>query len=351
MTIQNIKGTKTAVLLPAVSTPTTFFGGPYGWLTPYIAGIAAHNEAFAARVLLLRRDELHFIGLCLSLMGDARNDADHLGAFARGFGVVTRKTLLMNSGDLGGRKVCAGLAKIPAKLAGAPWRPASYARLADLMNETSARKTLGHLGRIKRRDVLTLGRLPYAYRTSGVLKLIKKPKELSEVLFAIEVVRRVRADLDDRQILASLEKVETSYLREWITGHYEHAPFPEAPVQTAYGGALVIGGVEALRPLWCYEDLARGAREFDNCIRTYLLAVLKGDTYFYRYAPDPGGKGIAIVELKRLPAVGWIVHEALGPKNKNISGVHRAAILAAFREIGIGAAPQASNPNAWLGLD
>lgn len=351
MTIQNIKGTKAAARLPAVRVPTTLTGGPYGWLTPYIAAIAAHNAEFAVRVLTLRRDELHFIALCLSLMGDKRNDADHFGAFARGFGVVTRKTLAVSSGELGGREVCGGLAKLATHLSGSLWRPATYLRLADLMNEPTARKTISHLPHISRRDVMTLGRLPYAYRTLGVLKLIKRPRELSEVLFAIEIVRRVRTDLNDRQILASLEKADRSDVRSWVVSHYEHAPFPKAPVKTAYGGALVIDGVEALRPLGCYEDLARGAREFDNCIRTYLVAVLKGGTYFYRYAPEPGGKGVAIVELKRVPAIGWVVHEALGPKNNAIPGVHRAAILAAFREVGIGAAPQASNPNAWFDLD
>ncbi len=321
-------------------------GGPYGWLTPYIATIAAQNDGVAARVLMLRRDELHFIALCLALMGETRDDADHLGVFARGLGVLTRKALMANAADLGGVRIVPALAKLPAHFAGGVWRPASYLRLAALMNDPASRKTLTHMPRITRRDVLTLGRLPEAYRTQGVVKLVKRPQQLSVVLFAIELVRRVRTDLTDRQIKTSLDNAKPGYIRSWVMKHYEQAPFPPAPT-----GALVIGGVDALRPLTCYADLARAAREFDNCIRTYLWSVLKGEAYFYRYAPQAGGKGVAIVELKPAPAIGWVVHEALGPSNDPIRGTDRAAIVAAFRSAGIGAAPQASNPNAWFDLD
>jgi len=71
---------------------------------------------------------------------------------------------------------------------------------------------------------------------------------------------------------------------------------------------------------------------------------------FYRYAPEAGGKGVAIVELRKAPVIGWVVHEALGPKNDAIRGVDRSAILAAFRRAAIGAAPQAANPDAWFDI-
>lgn len=336
MTFQSINGVHPAACAA---------GGPYGWLTPYVAGLAAHNDLMRARVLYLPRSELHFIALVLSLMGNARDDADHFAAFARSYGVVTHKTLIANAADLGRVEVLPTLAKIAPNLAGSVWRPATYLRLAALMNEPHARKTLRHTPRITRRVVLTLVRLPVEYRTLGVMKMIKRPRDLGEVLFAIELVRRIRTDLTDRQIIASLEKADAAYIREWVMRHYQRVPFPPAPT-----GALIMDGVEALRPLSSYDDVARTAREFDNCIRDYLWRVLKGDAYFYRYAPEAGGKGAAVVELRMAPVIGWVVHEALGPNNDPIKGTDRAAILAAFRAEGIGAAPQAANPNAWFDL-
>lgn len=321
-------------------------GGAYGWLTPYIAGLAAHNDDVRARALAVPRGELHFIALCVSLMGDKRDDADHFAAFARSYGVISRRSQVKIAAELGGIDVLPALAKLAPALAGDIWRPAGYRRLASLMNEPHARKTLAHLPRVNRRHVIVLSRLPAEYRTRGVLKMIRRRRDLAEVMFAIELVRRIRTDLTDRQIIASLEKAESDYIRGWVLRHYERVPFPAAPVE-----ALHIDGVDALRPLAAYDDLARAAREFDNCIRDYLWRVLRGDAYFYRYAPEAGGKGVAIVELRRAPVIGWVVHEALGPNNDPIKGADRAALLAAFRAAGIGAAPQASNPDSWFDLN
>ena len=347
MTFQDISGhrrVRAPHAAPAIAARDT--GGAYGWLTPYMAGLAAHNEEIRARILSVPRAELHFIALCVSLMGAARGDADHFAAFARSYGVISRRTQIDAAAALGGVAVTPALAKVAPRLAGDVWRPATYLRLAALMNDPQARKTLAHLPRLTRGRVIVLARLPAGYRTRGVLNMIRRRRDVGEVMFAIELVRRIRTDLNDRQIIASLEKAESDYIRDWVLRHYERVPFPPAPT-----GALYIDGLDALRPLASYEDLARAAREFDNCIRDYLWRVLRGDSYFYRYAPEAGGKGVAIVELRRAPVIGWIAHEALGPKNAAISGAHRAAILAAFRRAGIGAAPQAANPSAWFDLN
>jgi len=316
-------------------------GEAYGWLTPAIEAIAAHNQTFAARVLHIPREELHFIALVIALMGGKASDADHLAAFARSYGVLARRTLLTAFLDTSGPAVSPSIVKLAPKFAGGIWR-----RLAALFSETSARKVLRHRKMITRRLVLTLTRLPAEYRNATVVGLIKRPRDLHEVLFAIDLVRRVRTDMNDRQITASLEKVQPGHARCWVMKQYEQAPFPPPPTE-----AIVRNGVEALRPLSSYDDLARAAREFDNCIRTYLWAVLKGDTYFYRYAPEAGGKGVAIVELRRMPIAGWVVHEALGPQNDDLSGTDRAAVIAAFRDEGVAAAPQAVKPDGpWFDL-
>jgi len=320
-------------------------GGVYGWLTPAIEKIASCNAELATRQLRLPRSELHFIALCLSLMGEKARDPDHLAAFARGYNIISRRHLIDHFGGRG--KDSAALVKLCGKLAGAPWRAPTYLRLASLLEDSIARKTLRHLPVISRRQVLTLKRLPPAFRTIKVLNMIRRPGDLAEMAYAIEVVRKIRHDLDDRQIGASFENAKARSIHGWMMKHYEQVPFPPAPTD-----ALIRGGVEVLRPLSCFDDLARTAREFENCIRTYLYSVLMGDAYFYRYAPQAGGQGVAVVELRRTPVAGWVVYEALGPKNEAITGADRASLIAAFRSVGVSATPQAINPSGpWIDLN
>lgn len=314
--------------------------GPYGWLTRYIASIAANNTDFARRVLFIPRDELHFIALCLSLMGSKRDDPDHVAAFARGIGIRARKAIFAEFAPDADAKIV-GLA---GKLAGKPWRASSYARLAMLYSEPHARKTLNHLPHITRWQLIALARLPAPYRRIGILRKIKQRYDLSCVQFGIEIVRRVRTDLNDRQIIASLEKADTSRMRDWVEAHYERLPFPQAPT-----GALTDGQGAVLRPVSTADELMHAARVFDNCIGNYLWEVQSGRSYFYRC--DIGERRVAIAELSPLPGVGWAVADILGPKNRALNGADRAHIFALFRAADILPSPQASSRFSWFDLN
>ena len=341
MTFQLVKEIRPAVV-NAGDFPSA---GAYGWLTPYIAAIAAENDDFSDRALFLARDEQHFIALILTLMGDKRDDADHFACFAREIGVVSRRDLVARAAALGDLHAPPIVHCLPAKLAGNPWRMRSYERLVALANEANANKTLAHLPRITRWHLAAMAQLPAPYRTRGVLKVVKRREQLAQVVYAIDVVRHVRTDLDDQHIVKSLERTSGGNASEWMAKHFRRVPFPAAPVE-----AIVIDNVEAIRPLTSYNDIKRSAKEFNNCIRSYLLNVLNGVSYFYRYAPKADGDGVAIIELRRVPAIGWVVHEAYGPSNDGIKGSDRAAILEAFRAHGVGAAPQAVNPNRWMDI-
>ena len=344
MSIHPVHDMRADLRAPPEFTPIPSRYGVYGWLTPYIAAMAASNPSFAARALSLPRGEQHFIALLLALMGNERDDDDHFAAFVRDYGSTSRKALLRDASLLGNVAAPPSLAAVAFRLAGRIWRPRAYLRLAALMQEPHARKTIGHMPSVSRRQVAILSRLPAGFRTRSVLRLIKRRRDLPEVLFAIEIVKRIRTDLTDRQILTSLAHADPTHIRGWVMRHYEHAPFPPAPRD-----AIRVDGVDILRPLASHDELARAAREFENCIRDDLWHILKGDAYFYRYAPK-GGKGAAIVELRRVPVMGWVVHEALGPKNDPISASARLAIVAAFRAHGIGTAPQAQDPQAWFDI-
>ena len=330
MTIHNIGDVRAA---------TRAADTPYGWLTPYLGALADYNKDIAGRILYLPRDEVHFIALSLSLMGERRDDADHFAAFARAYGVLTHKTLFAAHTP----EAPAALANLAPKLAGKVWTPPRYRQLAALFHDASARKALRHLEKIRKRHVVYLTGLPQGFRTTAVLARIHDKRDLSEAVFAIGVVRRIRTDLTDAQICASLNGGRRKKIHEWVMKHYATAPFPAPPV-----GKLANGAVQ---PLENYDALTKAAQEFSNCIRTYLWRVLRGDSYFYRYAPRNNDKGVAIIELRRAPVIGWVVHEALGPANDAIKGKDRSALIRAFADAGVGAAPQAVNPDAWFNLD
>ncbi|WP_428408020.1 hypothetical protein [Hyphococcus sp.] len=319
-------------------------GGVYGWLTPYLIALAKQNAHIHSRLLHLTRTELHFIALCLALMGEKRDDADHFGAFARDYDRLPRRSLLANYIDTAGPGYSPKLATLVSKLAGRPWRMRSYLRLGELYAEPHARKTLCHLASISRWHLIALSRLPAPYRTYGVLRKIRKRYDLACVMFGIEVVRRVRTDMTDRQIIASLERSDTSRIRDWVEAHYERLPFPTAPT-----GALTDGTGAVSRPVATARDLFRAAREFDNCVDRYLWEALTGRSCFYRC--DNGQRRIAVAELKRLPGVGWAVDEIRGPNNAELSGPERAQVFAMFREAGVLPAPQALSRFSWFDLE
>lgn len=338
MTIPHMAEPAHGARAPAPFTPPrSREGGPYGWLTPYLAAMAARSPSIASRLLSLPREEVHFIALTLAL---ARDPACAAASLAETMGRARRAEIFA--------ALTPGfdprLAKLTGKLAGRVWRPASYRRLAALYAEPHARKALAHLPAVTRRAALTLARLPAPYRTRGVLRMIQRPKDLARVLFAIEIVRRVRTDLTDRQIIASLEKAESDYIRPWVERHYERLPFPAAPT-----GTLTVGTGGALRPAATGAELVCWGREFDNCASNYVWPALNGASALYRY--DVEGRRVAFIELKPVPALGWAINELAGPKNETLEGAERTAIIAAFRQAGVHAAPQVIASHLWFDLE
>ncbi len=311
-------------------------GGPYGWLTRYLAVMAGANTAIAARLLSLPRDELHFIAMTLALMRDVESRA-RVEDFARAIGRDRRETILRNFAP----DFDPALARFCPKLAGKPWRAASYRRLAALAAEPHARKTMRHLKAISRRDVVLLSRLPPAYRKRGVLKMVRSRRAFRQLAFAIDIVRRVRTDLTDRQIIRSLEKADGAYIKDWVEAHYERLPFPAAPT-----GLLTDGRGVVLHPVACGAELRRAAIDYDNCARTYIERAATGASVFYRCERE--ARRVALAEIRLIPGFGWAIYELMGPRNCELDGDDRNAVIAVFAAAGIAATPQARSPFGWF---
>ncbi|MEL7028262.1 MAG: hypothetical protein AAGL49_03420 [Pseudomonadota bacterium] len=305
---------------------------PFGWATPYVAGLIDQDPDFVRRLLTLTRTDQHFLGLCLALLGPKADDPAHLAWFARTWERERRTEVLAQIES----DAPAGLIKLLPKLRGRMWRPATYRRLTALFGEDNARKALRRREGVSRRDVFVLSRLRPELRRAEVMQFITRRGDLEEVVFCIEIARRVRSDLSDRQLMASLKHAKGCKIRPWVRKHYANAPFPPAPW----------GGTDDLRPIDSHGELERTAREFKNCIRDYVGDVLQGRSYFYRYGR--GDEGVAVIELRRLPQLGWAVHEALGPENADLDGGTRTAFETSFQGAGIVTAPPNVDPEYWF---
>ncbi len=321
-------------------------GGAYGWLTPHLATIASANAEFARRVLIIDRAEAHFIALMVALMGSEGATPARVAGFGRRLGQAPRDRILASAAPDAPR----GLAALSKRFVGDIWRPATYRRLAALMGDPQAAKTLRHMNRISRRDVRTLSKLPQGYCAVAIVEVVARRAHLPTVLFAIDIVRRVRTDLSDRDILASLKSMDPKDVGAWIDRHYEAAAFPAPPVA---GDIPVIGG-GALRPLTTHREMVEAGQALNNCARTYAMPTLRGESYLYRYRVHRGHRDWpgAMAEVRRAPGAGWVAVSALGQSNEPLRPAARTALVAALRGAGFLIAPRLADPNApWLSCD
>ncbi|MEM1194004.1 MAG: hypothetical protein AAGH42_11500 [Pseudomonadota bacterium] len=338
MTFQSMTGFRAAI-----STRET---GPYGWLTPFIGDIANQHPEFASRILCLSRAEVHFLGIAyvaMTLCPDARARRD---GFVRAYTKMKRRTLLLRFAFVGNPARATMILKLSRKFGGDLWRPASYIRALTFSKCPNTVKTLRHSPTITRRTLLDLQALPQVYRTAGVLSHMARNRHRHEVVFALAAVERIRPDLTPAQIVVSLKSAKPGALSCWVRRHLQRARFPAPPT-----GRLCDDQGHAVSPLESYQALANAAREFDNCLRTYQGQVLRGQRYFYRYTAENNGKGVGIIELRQMPVVGWVIEEALGPNNNDLSGQDRLAIINLFAKADIIATPQMRQPGRWFDID
>ena len=314
-------------------TPTHIFG----WLTPYMRRIFERDPAWATRCFNMSRADWHYVALMMALMHERLDDEDALFWLAdRLFSEKRTRLLAEINADVPRRAF-----NLLPKMSGRIWRPAVYRRLCEMMTQHNCAAWLSHTKRISRRHVMALWRLPDSYRHPAVISRAtsKRWREtLHELCFAIDCVRRIRKDMTLAQILKSLETKKKLSPERWVVDHYRQLNFPEAPW----------AGTDYLRPLITFDDLQRSALEFKNCIRTYLKAVLRGTSYFYRY--EKNGKGVAIAEITLLPGIGWTLNDVLGPDNDEVKPGVLREVEKLFSQGGLMVAPQSIEPEYWLNV-
>jgi hypothetical protein len=307
---------------------------PFGWLTTAIANHLEINPQRISHFLSLSRADWHFAAFIFAHCEEEISDPARFAKIEARLFTTSRRALLREFAPHAAPAILNMLGRMDGKI----WRPTTYRKLAVLTQNKASLNWLKHCQRLSRKHVFWLSRLPEQYQVPAVMDRLSLGDRVDELCFAIEVVKRIRTDLSEKEIMRTLEQANKQSLRGWVSRHYTHLCFPPCPWE----------GNEFLKPLKNFKALQKTALEFKNCLRSYLNRVLQGNSFFYRMEKD--GKGIAVVEIYNLAGIGWVVNDCSGHKNANVSAAIKRELTLAFQEAGITTPPPIIDPEYWMDL-
>jgi hypothetical protein len=150
-------------------------------------------------------------------------------------------------------------------------------------------------------------------RSARIMKQVRSKDDVMALDVIVAWVCRhcpAASPADVRQSLRSTKSDIDDWLEEWLmTAQLPPPPFP---------------GTNLLVPLRTGADIKHAAQEFRNCLNSLLQDAVTGRIAFYVWQ----GKEPAVVSLKPLGRVGWMVDDIKGPKNARISTLTRRQISA-----------------------
>ncbi len=305
---------------------------PFGWLT---MAIANHLEQCPQRIfhfLSLSRADWHFAAFILAHCQDEISDPAKFAAIEARLFTISRRALLREFVPHADPSILNMLGRLEGKI----WQPVTYRKLALLGQNKATLNWLQHCEKLSRKHVFWLTRLPAQYRVPAVMDRLSRGDGVGEIVFAIDVVKRIRTDLTEREIMRTLEQANNQSLRGWASRHYTHLCFPPCPWE----------GNEILTPLKSFKALRNAALEFNNCLRIFIMQVIEEKSFFYRMHKN--GKGVAIVSIYNLAGIGWVISECAGPNNAKVPAHIKHEITQAFKQAGINTPPLVVDPEYWI---
>lgn len=183
-------------------------------------------------------------------------------------------------------------------------RPETYLRAADILaGGGSPAKVLRHLSCLNEKALYLLDAIPAEISSVALVERCLKGDGV-QIRDVVRIPWRIeRLKIAAPQSLAVWEAriaggavLGTGMIDDLI-------PFPAPPWI----------GTDDLRPLDDVAKLTDVSRRFKNCLTHHVGCVRTGQTYFYEL------RGLAVVELERVGALGWEIAFALGPRNEPLS--------------------------------
>lgn len=284
---------------------------------PLLAELAGPLEGFAVatfgthetaqgRLASVSDGRRHLWLLVWSLMTVRAEQVDNAGDIGLWKQRLT-KSSLRSIAKLCGLDGANGLIRCLSKLG---WRAmpsaSAYVELAELMTtEGVAAKTLRHADKLDQRLVQLAPALEGAGLTARATEVILKDKrikvnEARRIIWRLEQLRALSPQLAGK-LLGSLGPKRSPFDDET----WARICLPEAPW----------AGTELLKPLKSADDVVTASRAFGNCLSHRVSYVWRGESYFYQL------KDIAIIEVERVPMLGWEMSCCLGPNNRQLSTI------------------------------
>ncbi|GGY50944.1 hypothetical protein [Parvularcula lutaonensis] len=301
---------------------------PFGWMTDIIFPAIEREPRRLAVWLAATRPEWHFAAMAFALLDDEERNADvEAMLFVR-----TKKEILADVAPSADPR----LIRLCDKLKGRIWRPPTYRRLAELVEDKEAARLLLRTRSIDRRRVLALARVPATFRCPAVFARLHRISDAEKVVFAVGLVERIRPDLGRAGVLRSLAQTRSkTSLEAWARGHFREASFPDPPWP----------GTAKLKPLASWQAVEKTAIRFRNCIRDYVREVRSGSHYLYLF--EDGDGLTAVVEFVRVTDGLWVVDEINGPDNKPLSPAQEARVVAEASEVALAVPAGSRGVHVW----
>ena len=192
-----------------------------------------------------------------------------------------------------------------------------------LLNENASNQVLRHEQEITWWTIDVLRRLPEELRCTSMLNTLTSPEEADALHYVLAVLKRYLADVQINRFYQATSRIRRQdQLGEFLVSWLMKAPFPTPPWE----------GTETLRPVSSVAVLNDIRRSYQNCIKDYILSVLRGEAYFYEWT----GNQQVIVQLEYDPIIGWMIeHMEGGVSSREVSELIRHEILDAFSTVGI----------------
>lgn len=215
-----------------------------------------------------------------------------------------------------------GLVAVLRKIRAYPLLPGYYEKLIEALNSAKRLKILVHSPVITPDLINVVSTLPEEVLSMKIVSAVENESQVESALYYFDALLKIFPPEDHQRIQQSLSNVRRfSHFEAWFGRWLEKSPPIEAPWA---GNAL-------LQPIHSAQELVATAKEFHNCLRSYVRAMVAGCYYFYRWL----GGSSAVISLRKDAFFGWVVTRIEGPNNTRLPNSSEADILEQFRNAGI----------------
>jgi hypothetical protein len=289
---------------------------PFGWAAQPLGQIVAAHPGLLPEVFALNRPRMRLIALALAHVGS--------GAVPKIGPVLVRGSAPEILSRVLGRSPPAGLQRVLRRLPVTVLSQENYRRLVQLLDDPATRNLVHHTrANLDDCTVEAIHGVPPALRPAA-LAVCQRIDGLYGLADGLRLVAARGAAPSFDALVADLAHQPQSAqfiarLRQLIAD----LPLPEALPPRQIGNG---------RRLDCGKEIRQLARNWQNCLGSYVEQVDHGRCAIYLW-DDPTAP--AACHVTRHGRLGWVLHDALGPNNREIDVGQLAMICDAFAAAGV----------------